>query len=82
MSAYAAEAPLVVWPENVQAVLVFRAMQTQWLVAANGRYGLNYAVLPVVEQRLKVPPEDIDQVFTDLRVLEASALEEMHADDK
>lgn len=67
-----------VWPDNVPAVRVFLAMQTQWHVAMGGRTGLIYAALPEVWRRLKVPPGERDAIFHDLQFLEAAALAAMH----
>lgn len=75
------EPPVQVWPENLPAVRVFLAMRTQWLSTAGGLIGLNYAALPELWRRLKVPPDKRDEVFADLQVIEFAALEAMHAKD-
>jgi hypothetical protein len=56
-------------------------MQTQWRTGVNGPTGMDYSVLPELWRRLKVPPEQRDDVFHDLRVLEGAALEEIHKKD-
>lgn len=66
------------WPVNRQATLVFLAMNTQWLAGAMGFTGLNYCALAEVWRRLKVPKQERDAVFADLRVIEAGALDEIH----
>lgn len=73
--------PVVVWPDNQQAVMVMLAMRTQWRIGTAGRTGLDYAALAEVWQRLKVPEEQRDAVFLDLQVIEDAALEAMHEED-
>lgn len=70
--------PVQVWPENVPAVRVFVAMQTQWHAGMGGRTGLIYASLPEVWRRLRIPPAERDAIFSDLQWLEAAALQAMH----
>lgn len=71
-------ATVVVWPDNRVAVRVFQAMGTQWRVGSAGPTGLDYGVLPEIWRRLRVPPDQRDAVFMDLRVIEGAALEQMH----
>ena len=79
MSAYAAQEPVVVWPDNRQAVEVFRAMDTQWLAAGmGGATGLNYASLPSVWEAMGLTPEERQETFEPLRWLEKAALTAMH----
>lgn len=72
------EPPLVVWPENRQAVVVFLAMRTQWRVGMGGFTGMDYAALPEVWRRTKTPPGDRDEIFEALRVMEIGALNEIN----
>lgn len=65
------------WPDNVQTLNVFVAMSTQWRVGNNGATGLDYAALPVVEERVGVKPDDRQIVFDGLRVMEEAALAQM-----
>lgn len=77
LSAYAAQPPVDVWPENVQAVALFQNLGTQWLPAPMGGYlGLNYAVLPTVLawSGITVAPDDMPDLFQALRWLEKEAL--------
>jgi len=67
-----------VWPANRRATIVFLAMRTQWRTGFNGPTGLDYCALPEVWKRLQIPKKKRDQVFDDLRVIEAAALTEMH----
>lgn len=59
------------WAELAAVVALFGAMQTQWVLDAEGRPALNYAALPVVEQRVGISPRRRRRVFADLRVMEA-----------
>lgn len=70
--------PFEIWPDNWQAVTVYCAMRTQWINGFAGPTGLNYASLPEVWRRLKVPTAQRDQVFQDLQVMEAAGLKKMH----
>jgi hypothetical protein len=60
-----------VWAELAAVVALFGAMQTQWVLDADGQPALNYAALPVVEQRVGIAPRRRRRVFADLRVMEA-----------
>lgn len=71
------EAVIEVWPENVQAYMVFDALSTQWRVGMNGATGLDYNVLPEIWRRTKTPVADRDDVFRCLQVMENAALEMM-----
>jgi hypothetical protein len=73
-----AEKPIAVWPPNRLATLVFLAMSTQWRTGAAGATGLDYGALDEVWKRLNVPRKKRDATFSDLRVIEAGALNEMH----
>lgn len=63
-----------VWPEHWHAVTLFVAMSTQWRDGG----GLDYAVLPVVEQRLPRLPRPLRQprhvIFEQLGVIERAVL--------
>lgn len=63
-----------VFPENWMPMQVFFGMQTQWRVGMNGATGLDYAALPVVENRLGVKKKDRAEVFEALQVLEGEML--------
>lgn len=63
-----------VWPDNQQALAVFISMCTQWRTGMAGPVGLDYAVLPEIWRRTKTPPQDRDDAFDCLRVMEDAAL--------
>lgn len=62
------------WAEHVEAVRLFEAMLTQWRPGAAGAVGMDYAVLPVVERRLRITPRRARAAFAALQVMEAEAL--------
>ena len=66
-----------VWPDNVPTLNVFVAMSTQWRVGHSGATGLDYAALPVVEDRVGIKPDDRRAVFDGLRAMEEAALAQM-----
>jgi hypothetical protein len=63
-----------IWPENLAAFEAFGGLLTQW---RTGRTGLDYAALPVVMDLQDVPPSARRQMFEDIRLMEAAALEAM-----
>lgn len=72
--------PLVIEPENCNAVRLFIALQTQWLVhVASGlgapvifRTGLRYESVPIAAAALAITVDE--DVFAALRTLESYAL--------
>ncbi|WP_225784257.1 DUF1799 domain-containing protein [Xenophilus sp. Marseille-Q4582] len=69
------------WPENEQSLRVFDAMRTQWRMGFSGPTGFDYSALDEVWKRTKTPEEDRDEIFQDLQVMEAAALDEIHRKD-
>lgn len=75
-----AEVPEIeVWQENWPAVQLFVHMRTQLRVSAAGVEGLDYGVLPVVEQRLRLRPRDARSAFIGLQVMERALIAHMNA---
>ena len=66
-----------VWPENWPAIQLFRQMATQWRIGMNGPTGLDYQTLFLLIDRQELSKEDAAQMFDDMRVCEAAALEAM-----
>lgn len=67
-----------VLPENMDAVEVFMAMQTNWTLLA-GMAGviyqcLNYTALESVFRMMNIPRKKWRSLFDDIRILELSAL--------
>lgn len=69
------------WPEHHQSVLMFIKVATQWRSGMGGREGLDYGPLLFLMNRLDLTQEKFDQMFDDIQVMEAAALQEMHRDD-
>jgi hypothetical protein len=68
---------IAVWPENWPAVMVFRRMTTQWRVGMGGPTGLDYGVLFRLLDNERLSGDEWDQMFADVCVMEAAALEAM-----
>jgi hypothetical protein len=66
-----------VWPDNLIALNVFIAMQTQWRVGYTGATGLDYTALPAVLSLVGVPADEQPDTFECLRAMEAEALAQM-----
>lgn len=81
MSAYQAQKPVPVWPENRAAVLVFQLMSTQWRVGMGGYVGLDYTALREVWPIAGIADSKRSAVFMDLRYIEHFALDTIHEKD-
>lgn len=66
-----------VWPDNVAAVNVFIAMDTQWRTGFGGATGLDYNVLPSVFRLAGIPRKEWPDTFECVRVMEAEAMKVM-----
>lgn len=67
-----------VWPENVRAYRLFCDLQTQWRVGMSGPSGLDYSVLFVMIDRMKLSDADAEDLEYDVRAMESEALSAMH----
>lgn len=66
-----------VWPENWRVATLFATLRTQWQTGMGGATGLRYeAVYPLLDRQYS-EPEEWDQAFGDVRVMEAAALRAM-----
>lgn len=63
------------WPENEVAIGVFSSISTQWRVGVSGVTGLDYNVLFYRLDRMRLSEEAHQQLFDDIRVIEAEALQ-------
>lgn len=63
-----------VYPDNWTAFRVMEAMGTQWRTGMAGATGLDYGAVPAVMSLIGVSKKNRDQVFHDIRVMEAEAL--------
>ena len=66
-----------VWPENIAALNVFIAMNTQWRNGFSGPTGLDYNALPSVLRLTGIPRKEWADAFECVRVMEAEALRVM-----
>ena len=64
-----------IWIDNFDVFLLFNAMSTQWRVGMTGATGLDYSVLPMIEQRLEI--KSTKQNFDDLQIMEQEAMTTM-----
>jgi hypothetical protein len=67
-----------VWPENKRAYSLFVELQTQWRVGAAGPTGLDYNTLFHKMDRMRLEPDDYDELEADIRTMEFAALEAMN----
>lgn len=67
------------WPENWPAWQLFCRVATQWRTAPMGGYlGLDHGPLIALLNRENLSPDDWDERFDDVRVLEAAALSKLN----
>lgn len=68
-----------VWPENWRAWCLFLEFQTQWRTAGmtGVRVGLEYLPLMQRLDRVARNADDWEDLFTDVRVMEIAALDQM-----
>lgn len=77
LAARGGERVVEVWPENHAAFSLFNNLSTQWRVGMNGPTGLDYnAVYPLLDRAAK-DPQEWDEMFSDIQVMEGSALKQM-----
>lgn len=66
-----------VYPDNWQAVKVFRDMATQWRAGPGGPIGLDYGALPSVFRIRGIAVRDRSEIFDGIQIMEAEALKTM-----
>lgn len=76
MDDYAAD-PVDLWPENERAWQVFAELSGQWRASFNGPSALDYTALFARMERLRLDDMAWEELFSDVRVLEAQALQTM-----
>lgn len=74
------EKSVEVWPEHVDACLLFCSVSTQWRVGMGGATGLDYPAVFATLERQHRDKTDAgrDAIFADLQVIERAALEQMN----
>jgi hypothetical protein len=70
-----------VWPENQRAYFLFAQVQTQWRVGAMGPTGLDYNTLFRKMDRMRLEPDEYDELEADIRTMEFAALDAMSTKD-
>lgn len=75
---YAEEWTVEVWPDVWPVLMLFASLGSQWRVGPSGPYGLDYNVLYHKMDRMNLTAEEYAELEEDIRVLEQSALDEMH----
>ena len=75
------EEPVPIWPENLKAINLFISISTQWRTGMNGPIGLDYNVLFYRMDRMGLTDADHDELFDDIRTIEAAALNAMNKKD-
>jgi hypothetical protein len=73
---YASEV-VEVWPENERVYFLFLDLQTQWRVGMGGATGLDYAVLFMKLDRMRLTDEEAEELEQDIRTMEHEALRVM-----
>jgi len=66
-----------VWPENWPAWCLYMQVAGQWRAGFGGAYALDYGVVILLLNRQNLPPDEWQQMFDDLRVIESAALDAM-----
>lgn len=67
------------WPENWKVFQIFSCMRSQWLSGVGGPTGLAYQSLYPLLDREAETRDEWDELFDDIRAMEATALEAIHA---
>jgi hypothetical protein len=62
------------WPENWSAFRVFSSVASQWRFSMGGVAALDYSVLFLRMEKLRLPDDEWEQMFSDVKELEAGAL--------
>lgn len=73
--------PVEIWPENWLAWSTFCELSGQWrLSPAGGATALDYTPLFMRMERMRLSDSDWQDLFQDIRVIEAAALDQMRVD--
>lgn len=68
------------WPENWEAIRLFRDFSTQWRVGMNGPVGLDYNPIQHELDRRSLSAEQYDELMNAIRIIEGVAMEELRKD--
>lgn len=73
--------PVELWPENWPAWCLYAELSGQWRIAPmGGRVALDYTPLFLRMDRMRLDDDTWQDLFDDIRVIEAAALKQMSAD--
>ncbi|MEH6434283.1 DUF1799 domain-containing protein [Massilia sp. DD77] len=76
------EEQVEIWPENLQAYELFLYMRTQWRGAGMGLIGLDYGPLHHRMDRMKLEPDEYEELEADVQVMEIAAIGAMNDKDE
>ena len=66
-----------VWPDNHAAFILFNNLSTQWRIGMGGPTGLDYAAVYPLLDRAAKDPQEWDELFSDIQVMEGAALKQI-----
>lgn len=64
-----------IWPENAEAVALFRRVCNQWIMGPGGPVALNLSVPIAMLDRIELSYDELAQRLDDLQVMAGVALE-------
>ena len=65
------------WPDNHAAFILFNNLSTQWRIGRGGPTGLDYAAVYPLLDRAAKDPQEWDELFSDIQVMEGAALKQI-----
>ena len=65
------------WPDNNAAFILFNNLSTQWRIGMGGPAGLDYAAVYPLLDRAAKDPQEWDELFSDIQVMEGAALKQI-----
>ena len=77
LAARGGERVVEVWPDNHAAFILFNNLGTQWRIGMGGPTGLDYAAVYPLLDRAAKDPQEWDEMFSDIQVMEGAALKQM-----
>ena len=77
LAARGGERVVEVWPDNHAAFILFNNLSTQWRIGMGGPTGLDYAAVYPLLDRAAKDPQEWDELFSDIQVMESAALKQI-----
>ena len=65
------------WPDTHAAFILFNNLSTQWRIGMGGPAGLDYAAVYPLLDRAAKDPQEWDELFSDIQVMEGAALKQI-----